>query len=212
MKSINILTLAILVGTFHLLSTRASAQSLAAKGIRVPQELSEIGDKYDCFFTFEVGLISGDRPNSLEYQTVSANPSLKNLKQELERLRESVPNFSFRADPNSSRIIHIIDARLISEKTYAMDKIVSELDFYGEASELIDAIGKTGIPVSTNEPLIAPGRVVYNLPIKLRAVAKNKPVRDVLTDCVPLKDRGRILWMARTELGKNQTTFVHYLP
>lgn len=212
MKFLNILTFAVLLGTIHLFSVGSYAQETVDPNPSLEQALREIGDKYDYYFTIESAVFLGDRIHSMESTLVCPRTELTNLKQELNRLRKSVPTLSYRFDNNNPKVIHIVEEYLDSQKDYSMEKMVDSLTFYGEAPDLIAAINRKGIAVSETGPVMAaPGVAAYYLPTKLRVEAKNRKVRDILTDCVPLKDRGRILWIAQTELAKEPTTIVHYL-
>ena len=211
MKFSNVITFVILVGVLHSFSTWEYAQEAVEENPSLTQALREIGDKYDYYFTIEVSLFNGDSVHSMENVLVCPRSEWTDLKQELIRLRKSVPTFSYRFDSNNPKVIHIIDALLDVQKDYSMEKFADSLDFYGEPSDLmISAISQKGIPLQTDIAMSG-NRVFYYTPMKLRSEVKNQKARDVLTDAVPLKNRGRILWIARTDLGRDKTTYVHYL-
>ena len=213
MKFSNVIKLVVLVGVLYSFSTRDYAQEAVEENPSLKQALIEIGDKYDYYFTIEVSLFPGDKVHSIENVLVCPRSEWTDLKRELSRLRKSVPTFSYKFDSNNPKVIHIIETYLDSQTTYAMENLADSLDFYNEPSDLrISAISQKGTPLQTETSMVGNSRVFYYNPMKLRSEAKNQKARDVLTNAVtPLKNRGRILWIARTDLGKDKTTYVYYL-
>lgn len=199
----------------HLLPIESSGQTVgsyqAERSILLERKLKDIGEKYDLYFTLETGLISGDRAQSLEGQEVPTASKTTGLRNALERLRKSIPNLTYEYDRNNSRIVHIIDARLRKEKGYAMEKMIDSIEFEGFPVNLVNTVARKGINISASGSLSTTEALGVDFGTRLIVKEKNKRVRDILTNSIPLKGRGRILWIARTELGNGNTTFVRYL-
>src|SRR5262245_52409137 len=104
-----------------LISTGMSKIQGATTGIQNSEQNSKsltyflfrLGEKYDCFFTIEEAWEEGEPANSLEAKWVQRLPKKQNLQQELEQLRQVVPNFTYEIDRTNPRIVHLIDSRLV---------------------------------------------------------------------------------------------------
>src|SRR5262249_19610396 len=118
-------------------------QSLPLIGI-----LFGLGRDYNSFFTIEEGALDGEPSNKLESEWTRRTLGKSNLFQELEQLRQNVPDFSYEFDSTNPRIVHIIDARLKRQKGYGLEQTIKTIDFTGTVNELLSEIGKHGIPVS----------------------------------------------------------------
>jgi hypothetical protein len=186
--------------------------------VELRQLLKEIGDKYDCYFTMEIVLASTS--NGISVRTVvlpqghtafSSGFEGKSLEEGLQWLKEFVPNLSFAfADPKG-KVIHISDARLLQQKGYALNNVVEGLNFEGPVSDLPDAIGKKGIGVSSKKFGDTRELAVIDHITQVKVKARSGVVRDVLTDSLDFQQRGRVLWIAESELGPEKTVYVRYI-
>lgn len=221
MMRLSLFALTVLVGSLHLFGAQSFCQTNGStapeKNIDLRDRLSKIGDKFGCYFTLEIGLVSGNRSKSLENihlvngQNLDSKPQGNSLGQELERLRKIVPNFSYRFDGYNRKVIHIIDVRLYQDKSYAMETIVDDLHFDGTLFDLLNAISQKSVAISAHGSMDTRELFVLDHSTEVRVNEKNKKVRNILTSPLAVKDRGRILWIAETELGKGRTTYVRYL-
>lgn len=181
----------------------SNEQSMGLNGI-----LFGLGRDYDCFFTIEGAWQEGEPTMRLEAALARRVAKKSGLINELNQLRRSIADFAYEIDGANPRIVHIIDARLRRQKGYAIDALITSLDFAGKVSELPDEIGKQGISIalptwqSTHEQ--RDGSTVVH--VKGAALI----VRDALSSFVKLDGRGPILWIARTKLEQGAITYVHY--
>lgn len=192
------------------LAQLTSAES-PEKSMLLTQHLKEIAVKYDCYFTLEVGLESGNVTDSLEGRNVAIWVQQEGLGQELEWLRNTVPNFTYEVDAYNSKIIHVIDARLAKESSYAMGEIVDSISFEGSVFDLVNAIGQKGIAVSSRVFVDTRKLGLIDSSTNVSIAEKKKSVRNILTNSVALKGRARILWIATTEVGNKQTSYIRYM-
>ena len=202
------------MGTVGLFPALGSVQTLKLQTreetTSLQQVLKEIGDKYDRYFTIDSTSIGGNTEHSLEGQRVS-QPQMHSLTQVLELLRTTIPNLTYKVDRYNSKIIHIIDRRLEQRKGYAMEKIIDNISFDGTLMDLVNTISKKGVAISSQGFLTTTDLFVGDGLTQVRIIEKNRRVRDLLTNYIPLNGRGRILWIAETNMDRNDPTFVRYL-
>jgi hypothetical protein len=113
------------------------------------QFLREIGKTYGCVFTVEMAWEGNEPMNQEEAQLVNKPMAKTNLKLELERLRQQIPNLTYVVNQGDPQLIHIIDQRLFQQKGYGLGTVLTNLDFKGTASDLLSAIHKQGIHISS---------------------------------------------------------------
>ena len=111
--------------------------------------LHELGRKYDTYFTIEETWADDQSVRLIRSARVRRLSKAESLVQELEYLKKGVPNLTYELDQANPRIIHIIDSRLLSQKDYALERVIPSIDYNGPAYELADAIGKLGISISS---------------------------------------------------------------
>jgi hypothetical protein len=183
--------------------------------------LHNIGATYNCFFTIEEGwdLAVKEPSNHLESYIVensAIDPNIEqrktpNLSVLLDELRQSIPNFTFEVDQQRPNIIHIIDARLKKQTHYGLDSLLMDFTFRGAVEELLKAINK-------QEKLVTPTTTFGNYEAlyvdsssKVKVQGTNLLIRDALSNFISLKDRARVLWIARTRLDQESSTNVHFV-
>jgi hypothetical protein len=163
---------------------------------------------YDCFLTIEGGWQEGESGNKFEVERASRILEKVGLVAELEQLRQTVPNFSYEFDPENPRVVHFIDTRLKEQEGYGLQGTIKSLDFTGTLDDLLNAIGKQGIPVSpqlgryTHEP--------WDSSTVVNVKGEGLSVRNALSNFVKLDGRDRILWVARTKLEPKAVSYVYY--
>ena len=212
MKRINVSILLIFAGIMYTMCVlvQTSMSQVPENNVVLRELLRKVGDKYDCHFTMEIGLVSGNNTNSLAGRRFSPELKGETLLQELELLRKSTPNFTYRFDDLNPKIIHIIDSRLSREGTYAMGKTIRSLRFNGGVFDLINAIGQKGLSISSRGAVSLYELRGVDASTQVHIQEKNKKVRAILTNVLMLQERGRVLWIAETEIGINKTTYVRY--
>ncbi|MCW5969315.1 MAG: hypothetical protein KIT57_12445 [Blastocatellales bacterium] len=103
---------------------------------------------------------------------------------------------------------HVIDTRLLSQREYGLEAIIKKLEFSGNINEFVTSLSRQGVAISKPKLIdLHEGRDL-DLSTAIDAKAENLKVRDALSLFVPLKERGRILWIARTKLGQAETSYV----
>jgi hypothetical protein len=76
-------------------------------------------------------------------------PKAESLVKELGYLKKAVANLTYSPDQANSRVIHIIDSRLLSQEDYALERVIPRIDDNGPAYDLADAVAKLGILISS---------------------------------------------------------------
>jgi hypothetical protein len=177
--------------------------------VTLPYLLPELGNKYDCFFTIEDSMNENDPSSSLRAQRILNSSEANNLSNELERLRQTIPNFTYEFNKQNAKIVHIIDARLLQRKRYALQDVIGSIDFKGQINELPAEISKHGISV---DPMLSYS--LHEHPDFITTVevkGERLSVRDALTNFVPLEGRlNRTLWVARTNVAEGSLTKIYY--
>lgn len=218
MKRFRLSVFAVFMGMIHSfllfpvqIFDQSSLSGSSEKSASFSNILREIGDKYDVYFTMEIGLISGDVANSLEKKNVATKPQKKSVRQELEELRKTIPNLTYKYDKDNSKIIHIIDARLTQQQSYALEKTVKDISFDGMLFDFVNAIGQKGIAVSSSGMIDTYEALAVDIGTMVTIKEKDKSVRYLLTNCLSVKGRPRVLWIARTEIRDHPTSYVRFL-
>ncbi len=172
--------------------------------------LADLGKTYDSFFTIEEGWTEDNPADRITSHWLQRPSQAKSLKDELEHIRQIVPNFTYEIDKTNPRLIHILDARLAQQKGYGLARVIKSIDFQGKLSDLPSELKKQGIPVSSPwaTDTRSPGDDLTVVQIK----AEGLSVRDALSNFIPLEGRlNRILWIAATKLGQREVSNVHFL-
>lgn len=189
------------------------AATLAAQNndeVQVRQLLADVGTKNGVTFTIEEALVKGGAMDRIRSFRHRPPPEGTSVKAALDELSQSVPNFAWYNDPNS-RIIHILDDRLLRRPGYALDQTIDDIDFSGTVAELVGQIASKGIPVSAGGPVATEDLMFIDFSTTVQVRAKGLKVRDGLSDFVSLAGRGPILWNAETYIdGTDQTTYIRF--
>jgi len=186
-----------------LLDIHAGAQTPNDKPIPLMDYLAQIGKDHDCFFTIEQLLNEKDDPGNTIAGHWVHPASFRDCLHALEPLRR-ISNFSYRIDPTNSRIIHIIDLRLLAQRNYALEAVIEHINYEGKLGDLPAAIGKTGIGVSS--PLVTFTGETTDYKTTVAVAGERLNVRKALSDFIPLAGRtNHILWTATTRFGERMT-------
>ncbi len=153
--------------------------------------LLKLGEEYDVYFTLETAWGDGESTNWMENQKVEDKLMLSSAMEELERLRQTVPHFTYTVDPNNPKIIHIIDARLAQQKGYGLENTLDSIDYKGTLGGMITSLNSHGVTVSTvSLTAIGDKRPRDNSTI-VHVKGQNINVRRAITDFIPLEERRR---------------------
>jgi len=171
--------------------------------------LYKLGNLYNCYFTIESAW-TDENPKSIEYSEINVSEEKDGLQSNLDYLQQTLPNFRYLINESNNRIIHIVDTRLLKQENYGLAMVMKNVDFSGYLRQLLDYIGKQGLPVikETSFGTIEGAGVDFTTVVKV--TGSNLQVRDVLSNYIPLDGRGRILWIARTKLGKGESSRVFF--
>ena len=171
--------------------------------------LKNICEKYDCFFTVENGWGEGEAIDSLGAHWVEKSRDLKGLEEELERLRQAVPNFQYLINTHNRRIVHILDARLPRQEGYGLEGMIQAIDFRGLVKDLPSEIGKRGLAVQARQFMFTHETMDRTTSVTVKG--EGLKVRDALSNFIPLEGRqARVLWIASTKIGSQQVSDVLY--
>jgi len=169
--------------------------------------LYELGDTYDVFFTIEEAWSDSRRIDSLESHVLQRKSNKEDIQQELEELRQVIPNFTFQVNEASPRIFHIIDGRLAQQQGYGLDSILTMIDFTGKVRDLITEISDQGAPILQRnffvigDPFMLSDRITV-----LHVQGEGLKVRDALSNFIPLDEYNRVIWTTITRIGANETS------
>lgn len=221
MKYYLLVAITIVFGTLYLFSSRPPVQQpiqrASSQTVELREFLRQMGDKYDRHFTLEVVPRSVGDTDSMETVSIREGENIasilanKSIKESLDWLREAVPNLVYLdAEGSNDRVIHIVDSRLNSRSDYALNKVIDNLKFDGLLSELPTAIARKGISVASKNFGDTREMAIVDYSTKVQIEEKNKRVRDILSGPVGATGRGRLLWIAETDLEKNAVTYVRY--
>ena len=179
------------------------------RSLPVMNYLIELGKEYDYFFTIEEAWKDDDSTDSITNHWLPRAAQKTSLTEELEQVRQAVPNFVYEIDRAHPKIIHVKDGRLAQQQDYALEDVIKTITFNGKLPDLVSEINRQGGRVAA--PLITFNNETWDYSTVVRVKGEGLKVRDVLSDFIPLEGRrSRILWMARTRLGPKQVSNIRY--
>jgi len=196
------------IGSVRAQGLKRMTETSEQRSALLSQVFVELGKDYDCFFTIEEAWKDKEFMNAMESQRVQRFSSRKNLQQELEQLRQTVPNFTYEVDKSNPRIVHIIDSRLAQQKGYGLESVINSIDFTGTVFDLVNAIGAQGIPVSSRGLTFTHEQPDYRTVVHVKG--EGLKVRDALSNFISLDRHGRILWIARTRFEQGEVSYIHF--
>jgi hypothetical protein len=171
------------------------------------------GIKLDCYFTIEeMPLEYGNWIDMHEVKVGKEPSSIEEMVEDLSSQLEGIHVYQSRENP---AVVHLVDARLEKEKDYSLDKRISA-DYSGSIKELVDWLNqfyfegfhyRQGFVIGGGWP-----PPCIDCCTAVRCTVHDKPVRRALTDCVPLSQYCRVLWIAETRQTNGKLdTEVQYL-
>ena len=188
----------------------------------LPYTLVKIGQERGIFFTVEElpqtsGQTGAPTGGGLHLPDELARDSAVRALESDERIKSieaETPSIAFgrtaRTDPS---VVHVIDNRA-GELKSPLDEKLSNFEFDGTIVKLIQALQARGIRIALlpggtiGDPLLM--RNDHGTVVHVRA--QQQTVRDILSNCVPLKGYSHVLWMARTITQDGAAvTYIHFL-
>ena len=167
------------------------------------------GPKLDCYFVLEdsnddktrkqlIGIIIKTPKNALSVNDLVAN------------LRNQLPGFVILVSPNK-KIVTIVNQRLENDPNYIMCKKLS-LDIDTTPGQLVQKLSMICDGTIAN-PTLFPSRpsLEMDLTTKVSVHAKNKSIRSILEDYIPLAGYSHIIFRTMTTIGdKGRVTEVFW--
>lgn len=202
-----------LIGIYMLTAqeARSTSPSTGDESISLSRLLDELGSKYGYFFTLEETWKDAESMNRLESHRVQRSARGQDIWQELDSLRKVVPGLTYKVDKTSPQIIHVMDEGLAQQKEYALDRLIPSIDFTGTVFNLVKAIAKKGVRVSSRGAIDFREISSMDFKTQIHVRGKRLSVRRALSDFVPLEGRNsRILWVARTKIGPNEPSYIQF--
>jgi hypothetical protein len=174
--------------------------------------LNEIGTTYGYYFTLEEALQDGMIANRIASQRIQRLTRGSDAKQELDELVRLIPDLTYVIDEENPKIVHLIDGKLTQTKGYAVDDRIKEINFSGTVYELVDAITKQGIRISSKGEINLSELPLTDFTTQVVAKGEGISVRSALSDFIPLEGRSnRLLWVAKTKPGREETGYIRFL-
>ena len=169
------------------------------------------GERLGCHFTLEMFYPPKFGSEPIYRLFIDDDPNVKSVDALLKKLSKDVKPMAFVRCVDNPSVIHVIDKRLLGLKGYAIEKKVT-VKYRGTVdmltAELYKLLGKR-----INRKGIGGMRDVFDDHVTVVSVnAKDRRVREVLTDCLPLKGYHTVLWRAETRTvdGKPYTTVQYF--
>ena len=175
--------------------------------------LAELPEQLDCHFTIErVGTAPGDKIHRSAFYRYNLTPdrNIKTSEALVQQLRREMKGVAVIQNTKNPAVIHLIEEPLLKIQDYVMDKKV-DITYNGLIDKLAVELGKQVEGIGPRRGALI-GDVPGDFRTQVKVDAKNQTVREVLTECVPLKDYSRVLWDTRTWKKKDgqYKTIVRY--
>lgn len=186
---------------------------IPGRDLRLDEYLYEAGSRLDCYFTIEELVKNEDQGGFLLYSQEILYPRLgHDIKKLVKHLNDNLAGFVAMQNETNSRVIHIIDKRLVRSEKYVMDSCAT-IDFKGRLPLLAKTIGdsvegrihirRRGVTLGLESTRVDRTYV--------RVIGKNQRVRDLLTNSVPLSKYCRLIWQAEVySTPKGLTAAIYY--
>jgi hypothetical protein len=172
--------------------------------------LSTIAQRYDCYFTIEESWQDTEPENILETSITSIQLSQIDNLPNVEQALILIPNITYKVNLSNPQVIHIIDSRLMDQKTYALEKLVETIEFTGYLNALPSVIQMKDINVSGPRMISLSDMRCLDLKTKINVKAQNMTVRELLSTAIKLHKNKRIMWITRTKVGNNETSHIYF--
>jgi len=183
-----------------------------SKSLPFRNHLENIGRSVDCHFTVEsVGSLGMQNNTILDSMVLADTSQIRNISDVLFFLTNQVTivwrtgaatnqiPIMVKQHNAAKTIISIRDHRLDIVPHYALRDPLT-LEYHGNPSGFVEYIQRAD--PSIRRPVVFPvgnGPVRFDGYTAISVNATNQPVRQILTDCIPLKGYNRIIWSSYTD-------------
>jgi len=181
----------------------------------VPWEdyLELAGGRLGAHFTIERVLRGSRDPQAKVVNVkISDDEQLKTLEAVASKLATKLPGFDFVPNPQHPQVMHVIERELLEQKRYSLDRkhTLAYSGILGDLSHVLEQQLHNIGPKTAGDWR----RMFDDSVTRIEINEKDKKLRDIITDCLPLKDRQPLLWLAETQLSKDgvHTTLQFYGP
>lgn len=173
--------------------------------------LRNLGGRYDTYITVELGFVPGARNISLDSYNFGGYQKEADLESTLRFIRHREPLLDFERDTNS-RILHVIDSRLKSVEVYPLSGVVTNFSFSGSFPSLVQKISAASKFEISASPMVDTRELSF-LDFDSKVTLKNETgsIRSLLAKSITRGKRGRILWIADTEIMEKPVSYVRLL-
>ncbi len=183
--------------------------------------LTVVGARLNCYFTLELdsrrqpqvfGEKASFKLSPLLVASTKEDGSTITIHALIKKLQRELPEVHIAQSKEDPRIIHLIDASLLADADYSIQKRAS-ITYSGLLYQFPDAIGKSVAGLTSRQWLMVP---VFNFDwaTTVHVRASQGTVRELLTQAVPLAGYKHIIWVAETfaKQGKAETQVQFYGP
>lgn len=191
------------------------------------QEFAEaVAQKLDCYLTIEKLTTWSEGPGvPLRWSSLNAkclprafaDRPPKDIDEFMELLRRELEGVRVVRDADHPKVIHLVDEPLLKIDGYFMAEKV-DLDYSGTLGGMLTALETQhpclGLKTKVRRAMDTKTEVVEVVGDKVtpvRVAVKDKAVRSLLTESVPLEGYQRLLWQSETALGEGKySSWVRY--
>jgi hypothetical protein len=181
------------------LPDQAGASEPVARQISLSDYLKGAGRRLHVYFTVERDVPDGEIEVSWPLlQDREGQADIQSKGDLIAFLRQSLPHFHIQPSASNPAVIHLIEKRLTQRPTYALQEEAS-LTFGGLLGNFPYRLHeRTGLRIGVSPlPTLLNSSVVGDGSTTLHFQAKSQPVRDILTNFLPLTCYSRILWVSQ---------------
>ncbi len=93
---------------------------------------------------------------------------------------------------------HIINSKLAAKQNYARNLTIKRIDFKESVFNLVNEIGKHGIPISSRGPIDSDFLRLVDFKTRVEVKGQKIKVGDALTNYLSLNRTNHIIWTATT--------------
>ena len=161
------------------------AQQVAAQHTILKYFLEEAGNKSDVHFTVEGAYPSNMFSDVLISEYISSTHSSGDIESVLSALTNSITNLTVMTDVSNKMIYHLIDKRLTGLDNYAMNVVLTNIIFKGDADTFVDHLQETISNIS-NPTMYGGDLIILNGGTSISIDDRNVTVREALSKGVNL--------------------------
>ncbi|MBI4747447.1 MAG: hypothetical protein HY774_03120 [Acidobacteria bacterium] len=175
----------------------------------LPGILKELGERFHCYFTIEIGWNEVDCPeNWYEFKELKGNCIKETLIDSLNEIKKYLPDFTYEFNSTNPQIIHLIDIRLHNKEKYILENRIGDFKFEGTIPQMVEEIRKRNVPIEYQMTTFIRHNNIelgdWSSSVKIKG--KNLSVRHILSNGIDLTNYSRIMWIASIRLTANSKT------